>query len=550
MTGVYKGKRKEDQQSNTVKEEIERVAAGRSSEVNGPPRPYEPRVPIPERIDDVRQAILDLLGNPPDLGFREFWFGTGQPVRCLSVYIDGVTDPVSVAGDLLQPLMEIPYISHVDMEVTHANAFDLIHERLSSTWILKTLDELGQAVSSMLAGVVLLFVEGQSKCMMTGRRDTPGRDVQEPRIQQVIRGPREAFTETIRDNTGLVRKRITHASLRIERINIGRLTNTIVDLVWIQGLANDKLVQEARVRLNRIDIDAIFDSGYVEELIEDQPWSPFPTVYNTERPDTFCASLVEGRVGILVDGSPEGLVIPGNLVMFFQSAEDYYERFHITILTRGIRLIAAFISLLLPTIYVAATTFHHELIPTALLLSIAAGRESVPFPAAIEALLMIFTFEIVREAGVRLPGVIGQAVSIVGALVIGQAVVSAGIVSPIMVVIIALTEISSFALPFYDMGATLRILRYPLILLAATLGIFGIVIGVLAIIIHLCGVRSFGDPYFVGLAPIVRRDVKDIFIRVPWPAMKWRPRLPGQRYPQRQGPSSGPKRPKRKGRKE
>ncbi|MGE5559720.1 MAG: spore germination protein [Chloroflexota bacterium] len=542
---MYKRKRRYNRQET---DEINSVAKGKSVEATGPPLAGEPHIPVSGDIGVVRQAVLDILGSPPDLAFREFSFGTTRPVRCLVAHIDGLTDPVSVADNLIRPLVELPQLAPDAVDITPTNAADMVKERLTSVWQLRTDNDLGRAVTAMLDGQVLLFIEGSSEAIIAGRRQIPGRQVDNPDIQQVIRGPREAFTERIRDNTGLIRKRLSHESLRIEQLRIGRLTNTVVCLVWIEGIVSPKVLEEARKRLKRIDIDAIIDSGYIEELIEDQPWSPFPTVYNTERPDSFCASLLEGRVGILTDGSPEGLIVPASFVMFFQSAEDYYQRFHITLLIRLIRLIAAFLSLLLPSIYIAATTFHHEMIPTALLLSIAAGRETVPFPAVIEALFMVFAFEILREAGIRLPGIVGQAVSIVGALVIGQAVVSAGVVSSFMVIVIALTEIASFALPFYDMGATLRILRYPIIVLAASLGVFGIIISLLAMLIHLCSLRSFGSPYLTGISPFIPRDVHDIFVRVPWPMMRWRPRLAGQRHPERQATGSGPRRPKGRGR--
>jgi len=539
---MYKRKRKHGPQAMR---DIGAVASGASAVGQGPPRPDEPRVAIAAEVGANRDAIINVLGNPPDLALREFSFGIDQPVHCLVAYIDGLTDPVAVADHLIEPLMMAPRLAVRDTAVTRSNAMDMISERLASVWHLLVETDLGKAVKAMLEGVCLVFVDGCDRCLEVGRKEPPKRQITTTETEQVIRGPREGFTETLRDCTGLVRKRLATPALRFETLSIGRLSNTAVSIVWLQGVANDKIVAEVRRRLQRIDIDGIMDGAYIEELIEDQPYSPFSTVYHTERPDAFCAHLLEGRVGILVDGSSQALVVPATMVMFFQTSEDYYTRFHLTILIRFIRLMASFNSLLLPPVYIAATTFHHNLIPTAFLLSIAAGRESVPFPAVVEALFMVFTFEAVREAGIRLPGIIGQTVSIVGALVIGQAVVSAGVVSPIMVIIIALTEVGSFAVPAYDMAATLRLLRYPLMLLAATLGMFGIAVGLLALLIHLCCLRSFGVPYLSGLTPLTARSAKDIFIRAPWPQMKFRPRPTAQKHAERQSQRSGPQRPKR-----
>lgn len=522
-----------------ARRDINAVAAGTSASGKGPPGPDEPRIPIAAELSANRAALTKLLGNPPDLALREFAFGIDQPVSCLVAYIDGLTDPAVVAEHLIEPLMMAPRVAVRDTALTRSNALDMICEHLASVWHLLIETDLGSALKALLGGVCLVFIDGCDRCLAVGRKEPPKRQITTTETEQVIRGPREGFTETLRDCTGLVRKRLATPALRLEALSLGRLSNTAVNIVWLQGVASDKIVAEVRQRLKRIDIDGIMDAGYIEELIEDQPYSPFSTVYHTERPDAFCAHLLEGRIGILVDGSSQALIVPATLTMFFQSPEDYYTRFHLTILIRFIRLLASFNSLLLPPVYIAATTFHHNLIPTAFLLSIAAGRESVPFPAVIEALFMVFTFEAVREAGVRLPGIIGQAVSIVGALVIGQAVVSAGVVSPIMVIIIALTEVGSFAVPAYDMAATLRLLRYPLMLLAATLGMFGIAVSLLALLIHLCCLRSFGVPYLDGLTPLTAQSAKDVFVRAPWPHMKFRPRLTAQKHPERQAEQSG-----------
>lgn len=299
--------------------------------------------------------------------------------------------------------------------------------------------------------------------------------------------------------------------------------------MYINGIVSEGIVKEVHSRLDRIDVDAILESGYIEELIEDETYSPFPTIHHTERPDVIAAALMEGKVAILVDGTPIVMTVPTLFVSFMQTAEDYYQRADVSTLVRLLRYFSIFVSLLAPSLYVAITTFHQEMLPTTLLISLAAQREGVPLPAFIEALLMELAFEILREASVRMPQTIAQSVSIVGTLVIGTAAVDAGIVSAAMLIVVAVTAISSFVLPAFDLALTVRMLRFPMMFLAASFGLFGIIIGVIAIVLHMCSLRSFGIPYMSPLAPYNLSDQKDVFFRMPLWAMFNRPRLINQK---------------------
>ncbi|MDV3429294.1 MAG: spore germination protein, partial [Bacillota bacterium] len=319
--------------------------------------------------------------------------------------------------------------------------------------------------------------------------------------------------------------RIKSPDLIFKTLKIGSRTKTSVCIVYIKGIVNPKLIDEIYKRLNRINTDAILESGYIEQFIEDAPYSIFPTVGNTEKPDTSAAKILEGRACILVDGTPFALTVPLLFIEGFQSAEDYYSRPYFASLLRILRFTCFFISTLAPATYVMLTTFHQELIPTTLLFTMAAGREGVPFPAVLEAGLMVITFEILREAGVRLPRPVGQAVSIVGALVIGEAAVTAGLVGGLLVIVVALTAVSSFVLPaFTDVEGILRMF---FLILAGSLGIFGVGLGILFILAHVVSLRSFGTPYFAPLAPLTVKDLKDTFIRVPIWKMSTRPRTIG-----------------------
>jgi spore germination protein KA len=351
----------------------------------------------------------------------------------------------------------------------------------------------------------------------------------ESTTETVVRGPKEGFTENLRTNTALIRRKIKTPHLWLESKKIGRETVTDVAIMYIDGIANEKVIKEVHSRLDRIEIDGILESGYIEELIQDEALSPFPTVYYSERPDKIAAELLEGKVAILVDGTPIVLVVPALFVSFIQAAEDYYQRADISTLIRLLRFFSLFIALLGPSLYIAITTFHQEMLPTGLLINLAAQREGVPFPAFIEALMMETAFEILREASLRMPKAIAQAISIVGTLVIGTAAVEAGIVSAAMVIVVAITAISSFVLPSFAMSMSIRMLRFPMMALAASFGLFGILIGFIALILHLCSLRSFGVPYMSPFGPFIKEDINDTIIRVPRGRMFFRPRLISQK---------------------
>lgn len=327
--------------------------------------------------------------------------------------------------------------------------------------------------------------------------------------------PREGFTEDLRTNIVLLRRRLRTPAFRSERFVIGRQSQTQVQLVYLDGIARDEVVAEIRDRIQKIDIDAILDSNYIDELISDNPRSPFPSLQRTERPDRVVADLLEGRVALIVDGSPIVLSGPTTLLGLLQTSEDYYLRYHAASFAREIRWIAAFIGLLAPSVYVAILSYHHELIPTQLLFTVAAGREGVPFPPFFEALLMETAFEILREAGLRMPQQIGPALSIVGVLVIGDAAVRAGLVSPLMIVVVGMTAIATFALPSNDLANAIRILRFPTMGMAAILGLFGVIVSTMLIAALLISSRSLGIPMLSPYIPLWRRGLKDAMVRGP-----------------------------------
>lgn len=466
------------------------------------------------------QALLhDIFRNSSDFGSHSIVNADGRTL--LLFYIEGMIDAELLHQQLVSPLQKS---SLSKLPAPGEDPISYLKESVIPNCSGKVVTEMSAVTKHLLSGHAALLVEGISQGLVISLQGWKARSIDDPQGESYIRGPREGFTEDIRINTTLIRRRLQTNRLKVESFTIGELSNTKVELLYIDGVASETILEEARKRISRIQIDGILESGYIEEMIEDTPYTPFPQIQNTERPDVTAACLLEGKLAILVDGTPFVLLLPYTFWSGLQSGEDYYERFIIATLIRWVRYLFLFIALLFPSLYVAVTTFHQEMIPTNLLLSISEAREASPFPALVEALIMEVTFEALREAGVRLPKQVGSAISIVGALVIGQAAVQAGIVSAPMVIIVSLTAIASFTIPRFSFAVSIRILRFPLILLAGTLGLYGITIGLIGILIHLNSLRSFGVPYLYPIAPISWSELKDVAVRAPIWKMNRRPR--------------------------
>ncbi|KHF40410.1 spore germination protein [Halalkalibacter okhensis] len=375
----------------------------------------------------------------------------------------------------------------------------------------------------VLSGYTVILIDGLKKGIALSTVTTESRAVEQSKTQTIVRGPQDSFTEVKATNVSLIRRRIKNPHLKVEQFTVGKDTQTSVCVAYLDNVASEDIVSQVRQRVKDIKGSAIFDSGNIEEFIADRVITPFPMLYHTDRPDTVSANIVEGKVAIIVDGTPYVLLAPVVFTDFFQVSEDYYQGFMMASMLRLLRYLAFLIALLLPSFYIGLTTYHPQLIPTDLIISIQAQREGVPFPAVVELLLMEITFEILREAGVRMPRVVGQTVSIVGALVIGQAAVEAGVVSHFLVIIVALTAMAGFVSPIYSFANSTRLLRFALIFMTAALGLFGTIIGFLLIIAHLASLKSFGVPYLAPMGPFILEDQKDVFIRLPIQLMKRRP---------------------------
>jgi len=464
-------------------------------------------------LNENEQLIKRYFDHSDDLGARRLTL-RGPEREAAVFYLEGLIDKAIVDQFIIR---ELQHDMDPDPGQPPEPGTSLATHKLSS---VNTVEQVAQ---SILAGNAAVVVEGSACAYIAPAEGGERRAVSEPVAEVVVRGPRESFNESIQTNIGLVRKRLLTPKLKVENRKLGKLSNTTVSILYLKGVAQDGIVEEVRSRLSKIDIDGILESQYIEEFIEDPVYSPFPTVFNTERPDRVAAALLEGRIAIMTDGTPVTLIVPATFSLFIYSNEDYYQRFDIASLLKLLRTVTFLLSFMLPSFYVALLTFHQEMIPTPLLIALTGQREGVPFGIAIEVLLMELTFEILREAGIRLPKTIGSAVSIVGGLVLGQAAVEASLVGAGTVIAVSATAIASFTTPSYGMAIASRMIRFAMLLLAAFIGAFGFFFGLIMLVIHLNSIRSFGVPYLSPMMPLHKKSWRDLFIRVPWWSMRQNP---------------------------
>lgn len=522
-----------------IKSRKHSVRNNNSNEIESPnlSLPDEQNVELSTDLAVNEKMLKETFQACSDIVFRPI---SSNP-KVLLIYTDGLIDTKTLDRVVLTQILYDGTSRGLNGDSISGQ---IIQEQLVAISQIQTVSTVGAVSDGILKANIVLLVDGENKALIADLKGFEKRSVEEPEAEVSIRGPRDGFTETLRINTSLIRRRIRSPKLKMESITVGKVSQTDIVLVYIDGIVSNTILDEVRKRIDRIQIDGVLESGFIEEFIEDTPWSPFPQIQNTERPDIVSASLLEGKVAIIVDNTPFALIVPMTFWTGLQAVEDYYERSIYTTFVRFVRYSLLNIALLLPSLYVALSTYHQQLIPTNLLLSIANSREGVPFPTFVETLFMEFMFEGLREAGIRMPKAVGSAVSIVGALVIGQAAVQAGIVSAPVVIVVATTGIASFAIPRYNFGAAYRLLRFPMLILAGILGLYGIISGLLIMIIHLLGLRSFGVPYMSPVAPQIPQNLKDVFIRAPRWSMNNRPAFFSGRNKKRipEGQQPSPKR--------
>lgn len=458
-------------------------------------------------LKDNVNTISKILGSSSDLIVRELSISDHSKVALL--YLDGMIDLKTAQDSVIGPLLNQSQKEEITL--------DYLANRVIETGEVSTANSFSEAIEQIVFGSLILLMEGEQGALIISIAEWEDRTVMESKAQPAVRGPQNSFTEKLRTNTTLVRRKVKDTRVRLDSLFVGNFTKTEIALMYMDGVVDNKIVKELHQNLKSINKDQILEGEYIEEIIlSNKQFTIFPRFYNTDRPDTVAAGILEGRIAIFIEGTPFALLAPSLFVDFLQSAEDYYQSYLYSSLIRVLRYFSLCICLFAPAIYIALTTFHQDMIPTHLLISIAGQREGTPFPAFIEALIMEVTFEILREAGIRMPRTIGQAVSIVGTIVIGQAAVEAGIVSAAMVIVVAITAISSFVIPAYNLAIPIRIVRFIFMLLATTFGSYGITIGWVLLLIHLCHLNSFGVPYMGPIAPYRKRAARDAILRFPF----------------------------------
>lgn len=461
--------------------------------------------------------VKELLKNDDTIIYRTFENKTAPNLKGCVIFTEVLTNTQVIDHHIISPLInsdlkkirQLPYL------------IDTVSEKILEANEIKRFTDIDEALASLLIGDTLILLDGIPFCCAANTKGYPARSIGMPETENTVSGPKEAFCEVLVFNMGLLRRKVKNPKLKFKTLEVGKITKTRVCLSYIDGLCEDSLIKQIETRIKKYEIDSALDSNYLAELCGDCIHSPFKTVGTTERPDVVVGKLLEGRVAILCDGSPFALTVPFLFLENFQSNEDYYSNFYFSSFTRVLRYLSFFLSISLPGLYVALISFHKEMIPLNLLLSIVNSRDAVPFPAALEMVILLILFDLLREAGLRLPKPIGGTIGTVGGIVLGQSIVSARLVSAEMIIIVAVCAITSFLTPKLDIEIILS--RFVILLLSATLGIYGYSIGLIALLVHLSSLKSFDVAYLSYQTAFKKQEAKDVYVRAPWWLMKRRP---------------------------
>jgi spore germination protein KA len=475
---------------------------------------------IVDELDLTTQNIKSILGKSKDVKFKQLHINGDDKFPVYLVYIEGLVDNSLINEFIIKPLTHDETLKSIR---TFKDCIDKIQKGALPALGQQTHNELYTTLKNIIDGEAALVFDELKQALTFNTIKFEKRAISEPTGENIIKGSKDSFVETLRVNTATIRRKIKTPNLIIEEITIGKQTITSVAIVYIEGLTNSNIIEEVKKRLNTIDVDSVLSVNMIEENIIDNPYYIFPQTFTTERPIGFCNNITDGRLGIIIDGIPLGIIVPATITMFLQAPEDYSQSPIISSLIRSLRYCVMFITLLLPAFYISVTTFHPEMIPSELVTSISSSKEGVPFPMFIEVIIMLIAFEILLEAGLRLPKSIGQAVSVVGALVVGEAAVSAKFISPGVVMIIATTAISSFTMPNQDFSNALRFWRFTLAILASIAGLFGLTIGCILILFSLSKLSLYGIAYLSPFASQDSKQLGDSFVRLPMKFYKSRP---------------------------
>lgn len=476
--------------------------------------------PITKNLQENIDTMDTLFKDCADAIKRKLTVGGTNKVDIYFVYIDNMIDKTLLEEDTLR------YLIYKMDDMPAQNQFDYIKDKGLRSADIAEVVTMHEAVKFIMGGDTIILVDGFDKALKVSVRGFSNRGVPKAENEVAVRGSKESFSEALYINRVLLRRRIKDTNMKMIQTTVGARTQTDVAIVFIEGVAKPEVVEEIQRRIRDFVVDGIFDSGMLEQLTERNVYSPFPEFQATERPDKAASALVEGRVVLIVDNSPMVLLLPTTMNSFFQASDDTYSRWEVASMLRILRFLGAFITVALPGLYIAVVNFQPELLSSALALSFAQAREGVPFSVLFEVIMMEFAFEMLLEAGIRLPGPMGSTLGIVGGLVIGNAAVTANLVSPMVVIIIAMTAISAFTVPNEAFSAAFRVVRYLIIILSALLGLYGFVLGFMILLIHLASLKSFGIPYLLPFAASGlggKSDGRDAILRYPLNTLKDRP---------------------------
>lgn len=478
---------------------------------------------LEKSLEDNIKIFSKIFSNDGTLIIRRFQNKVLRLAKCCVIYFDGMVNAEIINENIIKPILSNDLLR----DISENNLFEELRYKVIVSHDVKPETNINIIAEAALYGDTIFLLDGYNKVLVINSKGWQARPITEPESEKIIRGPREGFTESIIMNISMVRRKIKSPELKFKYKEIGERTHTRICICYIEGIAAPNILAELERRLDEINIDGILDSGYIQELIRDAPFSPFETVGYTEKPDVIAAKILEGRIAIIVDGSPVVLTVPFVIAEATQSSEDYYNNYIFASFNRFLRTFSTFLAVGIPGVYLAIVTFHQEMLPTPLLLSISASRQGVPFPTSLSIFIMLLIFDALREAGTRMPTAIGQAVNIVGTLVLGQAAVEARLVSAPVVIVTALTGILTL-MNVSLIGATI-VIRFFLLLAASVLGIYGFLFGFFLVILHLLSIRSFGVPYLLNFSRVKNHNGQDVWIRAPWWSMTLRPKIIGGR---------------------
>lgn len=487
---------------------------------------------ISKNLEKNITVIENAFQNCGDIVKRRFFVGEKKEIAVYMIYTDNIVNGSAIEESILTNIM-----NRCRIDGKKEGMLKRLNEEVIAIGEMTEVKTFQEIFDAVLLGDTILLMDGNDIALQASTKGFPSRGVSEAKTEVVVQGPKDAFTEIGATNIVLIRRRIRDTKLKVKRTKVGKRSKTDVAILYMEDIVRKEILQEVENRINQIDIDVILDSGYIDQLLENKWLSPFPQLQMTERPDKASSALLEGRVVIVIDNTPFVVMVPATLNVFFQAAEDYYDRWEIMSFIRLIRYCAGFLAVALPGLYIALTVFHPSMIPTNLALKIAETRQNIPFPAVGEILIMELAFELLREAGIRLPSPVSSTIGIVGGIIIGQAAVEAGIVSPSVVIVSALTGICTFVIPNIALVSGLRLTKYIVLLFSSLLGLYGFWLALILMLIHMASLKSFHIPFlypFCSASINDYNDLEDSIFRLPLWFMKKRPIFSNDKHRQRE----------------